>query len=274
MSGLNQGRVSDGKLGEKSRIPLIMGCGFLFLSGLLSGRIRSVSDRTLQILGVSRDEKRAAAATPVAPPAGSSLFERLGREIAIEKQSMFDEGISFPPMNDTFTAFERGWEISDRLADVLDIDSGERVETQKIINVFRSAIEGLVAENSERLPNPPEAERGSKTYRVRPFMTRGHAELEALRDKLKAALGDERGVELFKYVRWRPHMGAFGANEVEIKFYQDSGSGKGRVWFTRRKSMTGESISSYASDEEQLLNQEGFSRSIFLRGEHQGGAPE
>ncbi|RYZ81788.1 MAG: hypothetical protein EOP04_23330 [Proteobacteria bacterium] len=191
-------------------------------------------------------------------------IDLLNREVALETQSRFDEGIAFPAMDNTFTAFDEGWEITDKLADILKLTAEERTKAQETIDSFVSTFETLVAQNSAPAPDLSGPEGKTISYRVRPFRTSGHAALEALHHKLRLVVKPEKGEELFKYIRWRPHLGAFGANEVEISFPPPGDSkDSAKVWFTRRNSMTGKTISSYECTEEQLLKDQGFKRSMF-----------
>jgi hypothetical protein len=97
-------------------------------------------------------------------------------------------------------------------------------------------------------------------------MRLGHAELEVLDQSLKDNLPTAKADALFRYVRWRPHLGAYGANDVLIVFRKDPDSGAFvSAKLTRRNSMTGRVISGCDCGIEQMAEMEGFTPDMFVK---------
>lgn len=195
------------------------------------------------------------------PDTGGSAWEKaIQREAAIGIQAGFDQGMSFPKVDNTFTAFEHGWRISDRLADTLALSGDERKIAQDAIDASRISFEELVKKNTEFHQKDDSRPDVASMVRIRPFMREGHAALENLHHRLQAQLPPNVADELFKYFRWRPFLGAFGANEVEVTVHQD-----GSIGYIRRNSMTGASISSASHGSPDALRDSGFDPALFER---------
>lgn len=177
-----------------------------------------------------------------------------------------DQGIAYPAIDNTVPALDADWRITDHLARSLGLSSKERKAAQEVIDATRDRLKGLVKQHAEDAPELSDGSSGVSAFRVKPFMRLGHAELEVLDRSLKDNLPTAKADALFRYVRWRPHLGAYGANDVLIVFRKDSDSGAFvSAKLTRRNSMTGRVISGCDCGIEQMAAMEGFTPDMFVK---------
>jgi hypothetical protein len=232
-------------------------CAFLFVIGFLLGSKPPQSN-----IKPESSQARTKLSEKQTPPPQQKMLDRMAQLVAMQRQSLFDQGVLYPDVDNTFTSFNDCWQISDTLAKRLNLSEEQRESAQKSITRFGKRLEDLVHQNTERTSSSTSGAAGENSYRIRPFIKEGHAELASLDHELKQILPLAVAEELFKYVRWRPVLGAYGANEVELSFC--SGSQNGACHLTRRNSMTGDIISSCEYSEKELREYDGFKKSIFM----------
>ncbi len=204
---------------------------------------------------------------PVPEVAGDlSLSELIDAKKKLETQARFDQGIAYPAIDNTVPALDADWKITDPLARSLGLSSKERKAAQEVIDATRNRLKSLVKQHAEYAPELSDGSSGISAFRVKPFMRLGHAELEVLDRSLKDNLPTAKADALFRYVRWRPHLGAYGANDVLIVFRKDPDSGAfASAKLTRRNSMTGRVISDCDCGIEQMAAMEGFTPGMFVK---------
>ena len=195
-----------------------------------------------------------------------SLSELVDVKKKLENQARFDQGIAYPAIDNTFLALDANWKVTDHLARSLGLSSSERKAAQSVIDGSRDRLKRLVMQNAEYALELSDGSRGISAFRVKPFMRLGHAELEVLDRSLKDNLPTAKADALFRYVRWRPHLGAYGANDVLIVFRKDPDSGAfASAKLTRRNSMTGRVISVCDCGIEQMAEMEGFTPDMLFK---------
>ena len=101
----------------------------------------------------------------------------------------------------------------------MELSNEERLEVQAAIDLLRLEARQGVAERAELDEEASDPERGISVYRVPAAQDRGEAILNRFGQRLREAVGDDRGSLLLKGFDTKGRFGGFGRYDVRIEFY-------------------------------------------------------
>lgn len=116
------------------------------------------------------------------------------------------------------TLADASGKLTDEAAEGAALSEGEKVSVQDALDyLWQSARESTAARVAE-VKEEADAEKGVRVYRIPAAQDRGKGMVDDLKIKLKGAVGDKRGMSLWKSLDMTGPFGGFGRFDVILEF--------------------------------------------------------